>query len=309
MTRDPELKHARRLTPPISALAAFEAVARHGSFTLAANELALTQSAVSRQIGALEGLLGVALFEGNRRKKIALTPSGTFYAERVRQMLSNLVAATTETIALGGGGSALRLGIPPTCGSRWLIPRMPGFFAAHPDISVEFSTRVPGRPGSGLENLDAMIDFVSEPNAYPESCKLLELDLLLVATPRIKRQLAHPAKTPLQNLQILVHRVEQRTLPDVLSGSTPWPLPRLPTLTFESYLMLFQAARAELGIGVAPKVFIESELSSGTLVPVSDRVIRSKRIGYLVFTPEKAAYPPLVAFRQWLFESANTNRA
>ena len=93
-------------------------MARRGSFTEAAQELALTQSAVSRQIGALESLLGVALFEGNRRKQVALTPSGAFYVERVRQMLSNLAAATTEAIALGGRGRALRLGIPPTFGSR-----------------------------------------------------------------------------------------------------------------------------------------------------------------------------------------------
>src|SRR5882672_2785412 len=104
MTKEHELSPARRLLPPISALAAFEAVARRGSFTSAAEELALTQSAVSRQVGALETLLGVALFEGNRRKQVVLTPSGVFYAERVRQLLSSLAAATAETIALGGRG-------------------------------------------------------------------------------------------------------------------------------------------------------------------------------------------------------------
>lgn len=308
MTNEHELQHARRLTPPVSALAAFEAVARHGSFTLAAKELALTQSAVSRQIGVLESLLGVALFEGNRRKRIVLTPSGVLYAERVREILSNLAAATTEAIALGGRGRALRLGIPPTFGSRWLIPRMPDFFATHPDISVEFSTRVPGRPGPGLENLDALIDFAPVPNSYPESCKLMELDLLLVATPQIKRQLTQPAEAAPQNIQILVNRTERQALSDVLASATLRPLRHLPVLIFESYLMLFQAARAELGIGLAPREFIEGELASGTLVSVSDHVIRSKNIGYLVFPPEKTAYPPLEAFREWLFASANADR-
>src|SRR5262245_43436623 len=112
MSTEHELTPSRRLLPPISALAAFEAVARRGSFTAAAEELALTQSAVSRQIGSLEALLGVPLFEGNRRKQVTLTPSGTFYAERARQLLSHLAAATTEAIALGGRGRSLRLGIP-----------------------------------------------------------------------------------------------------------------------------------------------------------------------------------------------------
>src|SRR5262245_17535057 len=129
MIKEHEPRRARRLTPPISALAAFEAVARRGSFTAAAEELALTQSAVSRQMSALEKLLGVALVEQDRRRQVLLTPSGAFYAEHVRQMLSGLAAATTETIALGGRGRVLRLGIPPAFGSRWLIPRMPSFFA------------------------------------------------------------------------------------------------------------------------------------------------------------------------------------
>jgi len=307
MPKEHETSFARRLTPPISALAAFEAVARRGSFTEAAQELALTQSAVSRQISALENLLGVALFEGNRRKQVALTPSGAFYVERVRQTLSNLATATTEAIALGGRGRALRLGIPPTFGSRWLIPRMPDFFAAHPDVAVEFSTRIPGRPHAGLENLDALIDFVHAPGAQAEWHRLLEMDLLLVATPAIARRFARAANAPAGNIHLLVHRTERQTLPEIFAGADLGPLAGLPVLTFESYAMLFQAASAELGIGLAPRVFIQSELGSGNLVPVSATPIRSKNVGYIVFASEKASYPPLEAFRDWLFAAVSSN--
>jgi LysR family glycine cleavage system transcriptional activator len=309
MPREHELSRARRLTPPISALAAFEAVARRGSFTSAAQELALTQSAVSRQISGLEKLLGVALFEGSRRRQVTLTPSGAFYAERIRQMLSNLAAATTEAIALGGLGRALRLGIPPTFGSRWLIPRMPDFFAAHPDIVVEFSTRVPGRINPGLENIDALIDFAQGPGGSAEWHRLMELDLRLVATPRIAQQVAAAATGALRGVQLLVHRTERQALTDVFANASLPALGRQPILTFESYAMLFQAANAELGIGLAPGIFIEGELAGGLLVPVSDLVIHSKNVGYMVFAPEKSAYPPLAAFRAWLFDMANADRS
>ena len=305
MSQENELGLARRLTPPISALAAFEAVARRGSFTEAAKELALTQSAVSRQISGLESLLGIALFEGNRRRQVTLTPCGAFYVERVRQMLSSLAAATTEAIALGGRGRALRLGIPPTFGSRWLIPRMPAFFAAHPDIAVEFSTRVPGRPGPGLENLDALVDFLPAPGGQGEWHRLMEVELRLVATPRIARELAKTKSNARSAIQLLVHRTERQHLPELFEPANLLGLRGQPVLVFESYAMLFQAVSTELGIGLAPSVFIEHELSAGTLVPVSDAIIHSRNIGYLVYAGEKASYPPLDAFRKWLFAEAN----
>ena len=308
MIKRHELRHARRLTPPISALAAFEAVARHGSFTEAAAELSLTQSAVSRQVSALEKLLGIALFEQDRRRHVALTASGVFYAEHVRQMLSNLAAATTETIALGGRGRVLRLGIPPTFGSRWLIPRMPSFFAAHPDIAVEFSTRIPFRPNAGLENLHALIDFASSPGAGAEWQKLIELELRPVATPQLARALKRPASLDLANILLLVHTSERATWSDVFNNPRLGILRSQPMLTFENYTMLFQAAATGLGIALAPMELIEAELSTKSLVPITDLAIRSRNVGYLVYQRDRSGYPPLEAFRAWLFAAVRTGR-
>jgi LysR family glycine cleavage system transcriptional activator len=309
MQKRNEVQLARRLTPPISALAAFEAVARRGSFTAAAQELSLTQSAISRQINALESLLGVPLFERNRRKQVVLTPSGSFYVERVRQMLSSLAAATTEAIALSGRGRALRLGIPPTFGSRWLVPRMPGFFAAHPDITVEFTTRIPFRPHAGLENLDALIDFAAAPGTDGSWHKLLEQELRVVAAPSLAKRLERPSSADIAALHLLVHLSERKTLPEVFTAPGLHVFRSHPMLTFESYTMLFQAAAAGLGIALAPMELIETELSTGSLVPISDLSIKSKNVGYLVHEPEKAGYPPLKAFRDWLFASVASARA
>lgn len=295
--------YPRRMTPPISALTAFEAVARLGSFTDAADELALTQSAVSRQVSSLEGLLGIALFEGNRRKQITLTPSGAFYADQVRKILASLVNATSEAMALGGQGRALRVGIPPTFGSRWLIERVPQFFAAHPGIAIAFQTHIPHRSKQNLENLDALIDFLPASQAQPDWHQLMELDLVLVGTQDVSKRLVGVSQGSGSGIQLMVHNAERHVLTDLLARPGMHCMRSFPTLTFEGYSMLLQAIDSELGIGLAPRILIEKELSSGRFVAVSDVVIHSKNVGYLVIAPDSKNYPPLEALRKWLVES------
>ena len=106
-----------------------------------------------------------------------------------------------------------------------------------------------------------------------------------------------------------MHRTERQHLPELFEPANLLGLRGQPVLVFESYAMLFQAVSTELGIGLAPSVFIEGELSAGTLVPISDAVIRSKNVGYLVYAGEKTSYPPLDAFRRWLFAAANRAHA
>src|SRR5688572_24738703 len=110
-----------RLTPSMSLLVAFEAAARHRSFTRAGQELSLTQSAVSRQVQALENLLNVKLFRRSGRQ-IALTELGTMYANDVAFALSRIRTASSQLLAFGAGGGALNLACLPTFGSRWLMP-------------------------------------------------------------------------------------------------------------------------------------------------------------------------------------------
>src|SRR4051794_32644500 len=113
-----------RLVPSLGALQAFEASARHLSFTRAAEELRLTQGAVSRQVAALETQLSVPLFQ-RVRQRIVLTPAGSAYAAEVRDILGRLAAATLSTMAFKTTGGTLSLAVLPTFGTRWLIPRLP----------------------------------------------------------------------------------------------------------------------------------------------------------------------------------------
>src|SRR5574343_667449 len=116
----------RRKIPSLQALAGFEAAARHESYTRAAQELALTQGAVSRQITALEEFLGQSLFRRTRHG-VALTERGRDYAAQVAPLLQALEQDTLDAMSAQGSGGTLHLAAVPTFATRWLIPRLPQF--------------------------------------------------------------------------------------------------------------------------------------------------------------------------------------
>ena len=124
----------------MSLLTAFEAAARHLSFTRAGEELALTQSAVSRQILALEEQLGVQLFRRTRHG-VVLTPAGRHYGQQVARWLQGLERDTLDVMAHQGHGGAISLAAVATFATRWLIPRLPLLAARHPEIVVHIETQ------------------------------------------------------------------------------------------------------------------------------------------------------------------------
>ena len=130
----------RRHLPSTQALACFEAAARHESYTRAAQELALTQSAVSRQILALEDQLGVQLFRRTRHG-VVLTPAGRHYGRQVARWLQGLEHDTLDVMAHQGHGGVISLAAVATFAARWLIPRLPQLAVRHPEIVVHIETR------------------------------------------------------------------------------------------------------------------------------------------------------------------------
>ncbi len=126
--------------PSTQALACFEAAARHESYTRAAQELNLTQGAVSRQVIALEGQLGVQLFRRTRHG-VALTDAGRQYARQVTRWLLALRQGTLDVMALSGAGGGISLAAVPTFATRWLLPRLPLLAREHPDITVHVDVR------------------------------------------------------------------------------------------------------------------------------------------------------------------------
>ena len=175
----------RRFLPSISLLTAFEAAARTGSMTVAAHELSLTQSAVSRQIRALEEQLGLELFI-RERQTIRLTAAGDAYAREIREALRKISTASFNLRANPRGGT-LNLAILPTFGTRWLAPRLPKFLAQNPGVTINLATRL-SYFDFRTETLDAAIHF-GEPNWPGAEMALLRSEEVIPAcSPNLKRQ-------------------------------------------------------------------------------------------------------------------------
>lgn len=175
----------RRKIPSLQALACFDAAARHQSYTGAAQELALTQGAVSRQLSALEDFVGVPLFKRTRHG-VTLTERGSDYAALVAIRLQALEQDTLEVMSTPERASVLHLAAVPTFATRWLIPRLPSFKAQHGDIIVHIETRT--RPFMFAESpFDAAL-FAGTPEqvsqwAGTRAAKLLDEVVLPVCAP------------------------------------------------------------------------------------------------------------------------------
>ncbi|MCA8948645.1 MAG: LysR family transcriptional regulator [Planctomycetes bacterium] len=288
----------RRSLPGTAALQAFESAAFHGTITAAARELSRTQSALTRQIQALEAHLGVALFE-RRRQRIRLTPDGERYLEHVRAAFDRLEAAALELRTPGSGG-VLRLGILPTYGTRWLIPRFPTFAAAHPAIQVHFTTRLSVFDFAS-EDLDAAIHY-GEGHWPGAACEpLMDEEVLVVCSARYRdeRQLREPrdlARATLLQISSRPQAFDDWLQARAVDGVDGRRGPR-----FEHHQMALEAAIAGLGVAVLPAFVVDDELLRGTVVEAFEASRARTGKGYWLAYPERrATLPALRAFRDWL---------
>ncbi|WP_414440084.1 LysR substrate-binding domain-containing protein [Burkholderia sp. 22PA0106] len=322
----------RKLTPSMSLLLAFEASARHQSFTRAAEELALTQSAVSRQVQALEAMLDVTLFvrEG---KRIAPTDAGRAYMAELGDALARIRDATLRVLASTAPATQLRVATLPTFGAKWLMPRLPRFYQAHPSWQIDLHSRI-GPVDFTAMDLDAAIAVGD--GRWPEliAHRLHDEELVLVGSPaalpaawqarggRAKRRAASGADRPAarsaaplavplagqlatqlapQLAELALLRV--RSFPDAArvwceAQGVPHDALR-PGPSFELTSHLIQAVIAGVGVALVPRMLVEEELRDGRLVsPFAP--VPSSRAYFLVYPPRVAQHTVLVAFRDWL---------
>ena len=284
--------------PPIAGLLAFEAAARHASISRAADELHLTQSAVSRQIRQLEQQLGMALFH-RVRQRIVLTDAGRVYVADVRAALQQLSASTQKAMAFSHAGGLLNLAVLPTLGTRWLIPRLGSFTAQHPDVTVNFAARTEPFDFAGTP-FDAAIHF-GAPTWAGAVCEfLMREEVVPVASPEFRARHGIVARQDLTRVVLL----QQSTRPtqwaewfEYVGVPTTVALrgPRL-----EHFAMIAQAAVCGQGVALLPRFLITQELGADSLVQLFDDAVVSADAYYLVY-PEARAQTSLVqAFRDWL---------
>ncbi|WP_312919544.1 LysR family transcriptional regulator [Stutzerimonas nitrititolerans] len=296
----------RRKIPSTAALIAFEAAARHGSFTRAAEELALTQSAICRQIGGLETFLGLALFRRSRRG-VQLTEAGQSYARRIAAQLD---AVERDTLSVMGqqGAMSLELAVVPTFGTQWLVPRLKHFQAQHPQITLNLTNRT--RPFLFADtDFDAAIYFGDGEWSGTEAHFLMPEDLQPVCSPALLpdgEPLDAEALAQMPLLQQTTRPYAWRQWFDALGMKVARDMtgPRL-----ELFSMLAQAAEHGMGVALIPPFLIQRELAEGRLVLTHPQAYRSETRAYYLMIPErKVESAGLVAFRDWVAGEARVWR-
>ncbi len=295
----------RRKIPSTAALVAFEASARHQSFTRAADELALTQGAVCRQIAGLEAFLGVELFRRSRRG-VLLTEAGTAYAAKVATQLD---AVERDTLALMGaqGAMGLELAVVPTFATQWLLPRLKDFQRLHPEVTVHLTNRT--RPFLFADTgFDAAIYFGDGDWSGTEAHFLMHEHLTPVCSPTLlggqPATAERIAELPLLQQSTRPYAWRQWFAAQGLNVSRDMTGPRL-----ELFSMLAQAARHEMGVALIPPFLIQRELADGSLVVALDRPVPDGGRAYYLTVPErKVESAALQAFRDWLLGEAQQYR-
>lgn len=269
----------RSTFPGSAALRTFESAGRHLSFKRAAQELAVTESAISFQIRQLERDLGAELFERGHRQ-VKLTPAGRAYLEVVQQAHRDLLNAT---VSLSGREKAqVRVSLVPALAEHWLIPRLGGFLSAHPDIAVSLFASsdlvdldrdeidIAIRYGTGIwprAKVRHLMDEMAMPVAHPKIARKLA-----------KRQIGAAADMPLiLNLQ---HPDEWAPwLPDLSTGRSPAGLLRL-----ETSALVLRAAVEQLGIAIGRRPFVDDFLRRGELVRLG-KTERPTGKSHFILTP------------------------
>jgi len=298
----------KRILPSFRSTIAFEAAARHSNFTRAAEELGLTQSAVSRQIAQLESFLGVRLFE-RIRKNVVLTEVGASYANNIRISLDRAEAATLDLLTAASGGGVLHITSLATFAALWLAPRLVSFVRSHPDIAFQLSTYQHKTFGLGDNSPDIVIHY-GEPS-WPEGIVNLLMGEEIVPVCSREYMEANNLRAPNDLRRAML--IQQTTRPDAwedwLAAADAPLVNALHGPRFEQYSMIIEGALSGLGVGAVPYFLIENQLADGTLVAPFDIRVKSRMSYYLVYPEAKRNLESVHAFRRWIMREAQVTNA
>lgn len=300
--------------PPIAQLRALEAASRHLSFTKAADELNISQSAISHQIKHLEELWELKLFVRLTRK-LELTPEGKALAAVARAFFSGLTS-TLDTLKADHGHQVLRVQMLPSVAVKWLVPRLQGFRDLHPDIDVWISTREDEEIGFRSGRLDAAIHLGDAAGEDVLSWQLMQEYEFPVARPRFLEDHGMP-KNPedLCNFPLLlrtgdVGAPQWRDWFESAGVSEDVYGPALRDgMRFPDSNMALQAAFEGQGIALSRSAPVWDDIVSGRLVRLFEIRRRYQTQICLVCPKERATQPAFVAFREWLQDISKISQA
>jgi LysR family transcriptional regulator, glycine cleavage system transcriptional activator len=292
--------------PSLNGLRAFEAAARHLSFTNAASELNVTQTAISHQIRRLEEELGIRLFVRQNRA-LALTPEARDYLPGVRAAFNDLRQAT-DRVLRRDNDHVLTVSTLASLAAKWLLPRLSAFQEAHPGIDVRITTStalVDFRTG----DVDAAIRYGRGQWPGLRADWLTADQLFPVCSPALLTG-DKPLRCP-QDLanQTLLHSsggYDDDWRLWLTAAGLPADISKQPGLTFDLILMTVQAAIDGFGVAMGRTSYVEADIAKGRLV-VPFKITLPADAGFYLVSPEaKADSPKLRAFRQWLVASVQS---
>lgn len=290
----------RRL-PPLNALKAFEAAARHQSFTRAAEELCVTQGAVSHQVKALEAELGLKLFN-RQRQRLTITEAGRTYLEVVRDAFDR-IAAGTERLLQRQSAGVLTVSTSPNFAAKWLVHRLSRFAEAHPGIDLRISASL-HHIDFAREDVDLAIRHSDGQAAGLHVTRLCAEQLVMVCSPQLlsaRNPLRKPADIVRHTLLHINDRQDWAKWLDA-AGSTDGDVGRGPI--FNQASMAIDAAVDGQGVALARSALVAWDLINGRLVRPFDMVLPVP-FAYWVVCPKATAYlPKIVTFRNWLLAEA-----
>ena len=306
------MPESSRPLPPLDLIRGFESAARHLSFTKAAGELFLTQSAVSRQILSLEQQLGVKLFE-RKHRALALTEAGQSYLRTVSAVLEQLRDATRR-LRETKRGHVLTVTTTISFASMWLVPRLARFRELNPDTDVRISATGSlvdlERDGVDLAVRDLRVDA-----APPDAVHLMGELVCAVCSPEV----AHDRKRPLlKPADLKRHTLLHYHDP---GGQSPWiswaawlearGLAGLHTkgaVSFDYYDQVIQAARLGQGVALGRMSLVQRYVTDGALVVVFDEQANIGRAYYLVRAKDADVRPEVERFMAWMLEEVRRER-
>ncbi|EBA14718.1 transcriptional regulator, LysR family protein [Roseobacter sp. SK209-2-6] len=285
----------RRFLPSIPSLLALEALDRLGSASAAAEDLSLTQSAISRQLKQLEEQMEVDLI-CREQMRLQLTPAGIGFAKEARTILTHLAQASVNLRANPDGGS-LNLSILASFGLHWLAPRLKDFVGSFPGVTVNLQThKLPFSFEGGTAQ--AAIHYGSRDWAGVDYLPLMPKHVLPVCAPSLMSNAAEEAdellQFPLLHLETHPDSWEQWFARHDVSAQ------RLKGMLFDQSSAMTQAAVHGLGIALLPDFLAETEIAAGRLILALEGPPETLGEYFLVWPPEQADYYPLIKFREWL---------
>lgn len=288
----------RRRLPPLNSLRAFEAAARHLSFTRAAEELHVTSGAVSRHVKMLEDYLKVSLFK-RANQSLVISEEGQAYMVALGKAL-DIVDAATSRLRTNSEEGFLTVRLLPTLAMGWLIPRLHDFYETYPQIEIRLTTST--RPDDdALSDVDVLIGRkMHHRHGYRHDVVIAE-HLIVVCSPILlagKDPMKQPAD--LSRLTLLHSSSRPEAWPMWLNAVGANSVDPEMGLRFEHYIFAIQAAIGGLGALVVPRILVEDYLASQQLVAPFDIAVPSEEHYYLIYPEHRADSPRLQAFRKWI---------